>query len=464
MVRTRMAPSPTGEYHIGHIRTVLYNIALARKNNGKFILRIEDTDRGRFVEGAMDRILDVITAYGFSWDEGPRVGGEFGPYVQSERLPIYKKYALELIEKKAAYYCFCTPERLAKLREEQRAQKLPSTKYDKHCLGLSEDEIKKNLSEKRAYVIRLNVQPERIITFADAVVGTVSIKSNDLDDQVLLKSDGFPTYHLAVVVDDHLMEITHIMRGTDWIPSTPKHVLLYEAFGWQLPVFIHLPNLKELGSTQKLSKRYGPVSAQEFLDAGYLPEAVVNFLMLLGWNSGNDQEIYTLDEFIEVFDIKKIHKTDLVAFDRQKLTWMNQQYIQAKSDDELKKLIIDFYPKAAELSDDVLRNLIPLVKSRMETLKDFESSTKIFFEPVNNNLTQEEKQIAKNLEHQFSALSQWDHAMIFTEMKKLMEEHSLRMPVLYKIITGEERGLPLPQVLEIVGKEKTMEILAQAAL
>lgn len=458
-VRTRMAPSPTGEYHIGHIRTALYNIAFAKQHKGKFILRIEDTDRTRYVEGATDRILDVLEDYGLSWDEGPRKGGDFGPYTQSERLAIYKKYALELVEKKAAYYCFCTPERLSQMREEQRAKKLATTKYDKHCLSLSPEEIEKNLTDNLPHVIRLNVPANKIVGFTDVVFGEVKVNTNDIDDQVLLKSDGFPTYHLGVVIDDYLMKITHVMRGNDWIPSTPKHVLLYEAFGWEHPTYIHLPNLKELGASQKLSKRYGPVSAREFLDEGYLPEALLNFLMLLGWNPGTEQEIYTFDEFVKDFDLKKIHKTDLVSFDRQKLTWMNQQYIQMKSDEELKELIINFYPKAKDLSGETFNALIPLVKTRMKTLKEFEQLTKVFFAEKGSIENEEEKDIAKSLAHAFSSLSEWNHDMIFAEMRKIMEEKSIRMPVLYKIITGEERGLPLPQVLEILGKDRTRALL-----
>ncbi len=276
-VRTRMAPSPTGEYHIGHIRTVLFNYAFAKAFKGKFIIRIEDTDRERFVEGAVDRILDVIKDYGLGWDEGPRIGGEFAPYVQSERLDLYKKYAIQLVNSGHAYYCFCTPERLDVLRKEQQEQKMPVTKYDKHCSHLSKDEISTRLTKGEQYVIRLKVPENTQIDFHDEVLGDLSINSNDIDDTVLLKSDGYPTYHLAVVIDDHLMHISHVMRGIDWLPSTPKHVLLYRAFGWESPKLIHLPNLKEKGDNKKLSKRFGSVFAISFLEEGYLPEALINF-------------------------------------------------------------------------------------------------------------------------------------------------------------------------------------------
>jgi glutamyl-tRNA synthetase len=315
-VRTRMAPSPTGEYHIGHIRTLLYNWAFAKKNNGKFIVRIEDTDRERYVEGAVERILNVISDYGFDWDEGPKVEGECGPYIQSERLDIYKSYAQTLLDKGFAYYCFCSEERLTKMRDEQKSRGVVSTKYDGLCLKLGKEEVGKKLKDNMSHVIRMKVPRNKAVNFKDLILGDLSFPTNDIDDQVLIKSDGFPTYHFAVVVDDHLMKITHVMRGNDWVPSTPKHVLLYQAFGWELPYFAHIPNIKELGAGKKLSKRYGAVSAREFLDDGYLPEALLNFLMFLGWNPGTNKEFYSLEEFIKDFSIDKIHKTDLVSFDK----------------------------------------------------------------------------------------------------------------------------------------------------
>lgn len=464
-----MAPSPTGEYHIGHIRTVLYDIAFAKKHHGKFIIRIEDTDRGRLVEGAIDRILDVIADYGFSWDEGPRVGGDFGPYIQSERLPLYKKYALELIEKKAAYYCFCTAQRLTQMREEQKAQKIASTKYDKHCFFLPEEEVKKKLAEREPHVIRLNVPANKMISFNDVVFGTITVNSNEIDDQILIKSDGFPTYHMGVVVDDHLMKITHIMRGNDWIPSTPKHILIYEAFGWELPVYIHLPNLKELGSNQKLSKRYGPVSAREFLDAGYLPKALINFLMLLGWNPGTEQEIYSFDEFVKAFELTKIHKTDLVAFDRQKLTWMNGVYIREMPVAELVKTLVAYYAKSGEdkelekIDEEMLLKIVQLAQSRINTLKEFFPLIQHFLpdsEFVVANDT--DKAVAHSLAKEFQKIGDWNKETILDALKIVLKEHSIRMPILYTIITGQERGLPLPESLEILGKEVTLSRLDKA--
>ncbi len=388
-----MAPSPTGEYHIGHIRTLLYNYAFAKKNQGQFIVRIEDTDRGRYVEGSVDRILEVITQYGFTWDEGPGVGGPFAPYIQSERLSLYEKYAEELVKNGHAYYCFCSEERLEKLREEQRAQHLPTTKYDRLCLKLSPEEVKEKLKTGEKHVIRLKVPDNREIRFKDEVLGEVKINSNDIDDQVLLKNDGYPTYHLAAAVDDHLMEITHVMRGIDWLPSTPKYVLLYEAFGWELPVYIHLPNLKELGGTKKLSKRFGSVAAIEFLQEGYLPEALVNFFMFLGWNPGGEQEIYSLNEFIEKFSLEKIHKTDLVAFDRQKLLWMNGHYIRNMDIENLYGILTKWAEKfGTRLNGEKSKKefnlkVLSLVKDRMKKLGDYNLLTEYFykFSPPDKN-------------------------------------------------------------------------------
>src|SRR5260221_5785640 len=394
-VRTRIAPSPTGDLHIGHMRTIIYDYALAKKNNGQFIVRIEDTDRERFVEGSMDRTLDVIKAYGLDWDEGPRVGGKFGRYIQSERLEIYKKYAMELIEKGLAYYCFMTEEETKELQERSRLEKRklrsPYREYEKSKI----DEL---LKSGKSYVIRLKVPENEVITFNDAILGTVSYNTNEVDDQIILKSDGFPTYHLAVVVDDHLMEITHVLRGNDWLPSTPKHILLYRAFGWDIPVFAHLPNLKEKDSNKKLSKRFGAVFAVQFLENGFLPEALVNFLILLGWSSPEERkfgekerEIYSLDEFVQLFDLNRVHKAAMVSFDRQKLIWFNKEHMKMKSNQELAELykkwlikyskpeLIDAQYKELILTDNNLDQKIALVKERVDTFIDLTSNIKFFY-------------------------------------------------------------------------------------
>ncbi|HZE86685.1 MAG TPA: glutamate--tRNA ligase [Methylomirabilota bacterium] len=456
MVRTRIPPSPTGQdIHIGNVYTALINFAVAKNHKGKFIIRIEDTDRTRFQEGSEEKILSSLKAFGLKYDEGPDIGGPFAPYRQSERLPLYKKYAEELIEKGVAYYCFCTKERLTKLREEQIAQK-KTPKYDKFCKGIKNQESRMKAGE--LYVVRLDIPENKIISFTDLIHGEIAINSNEVDDQVLLKSDGYPTYHLGVVIDDHLMEITHIIRAEEWISSTPKHILLYESFGWKLPLFAHVPIIRNPDKS-KLSKRKNPVWASWYLAEGFLPEAVLNYLALLGWSHPEGKEIFPLTEFIEIFDLKDIKPVGPV-FDMKKLTWMNQQYIQAKSDEELKKLIINFYPKAKELSEEILDALMPLVKSRMETLKDFEKLTTVFFAKSAPTLSDpKEKELAKTLLENFSSISEWNDAMLLETMKNIMQFQKIRMPVLYKILTGAERGLPLPQTLAILGKEKTISIL-----
>src|SRR5882724_90992 len=456
MVRTRIPPSPTGQdIHIGNVYTALINFAVAKNHKGKFIIRIEDTDRTRFQEGSEEKILSSLKAFGLKYDEGPDIGGPFAPYRQSERLPIYKKYAKKLIEKGVAYYCFCTKERLTKLREEQIAQK-KTPKYDKFCKGIKNQESRMKAGE--LYVVRLDIPENKIISFTDLIHGEIAINSNEVDDQVLLKSDGYPTYHLGVVIDDHLMEITHIIRAEEWISSTPKHILLYESFGWKLPLFAHVPIIRNPDKS-KLSKRKNPVWASWYLAEGFLPEAVLNYLALLGWSHPEGKEIFPLTEFIEIFDLKDIKPVGPV-FDMKKLTWMNQQYIQAKSDEELKKLIINFYPKAKELSEEILDALMPLVKSRMETLKDFEKLTTVFFAKSAPTLSDpKEKELAKTLLENFSSISEWNDAMLLETMKNIMQFQKIRMPVLYKILTGAERGLPLPQTLAILGKEKTISIL-----
>lgn len=466
-----MAPSPTGEYHVGHIRTVLYNYAFSKKNKGVFIIRIEDTDRVRYVPGATERILDVIGDYGLSWDEGPRKGGEVGPYVQSERLDIYKKYAEELVEKGKAYYCFCSKERLDELRDEQQKQGLPVTKYDKKCLSLSAEDVKKNLDSGMPHVIRLNVPSNEDISFKDVVFGEITINSNDVDDQVLLKSDGYPSYHLGVVVDDHLMGVTHIMRGNDWIPSTPKHVLLYKAFGWDIPVIAHLPNLKELGGSKKLSKRFGSVFAIEFLKEGYLPEAMLNFLMFLGWNPGGEKEIYSLDEFVEVFSLDRIQKTDLVSFDRQKLLWMNGHYIRSLSPQDLWERLKAWSKKfdivlPVGKDDSYMVSVMTLVQDRMKILSEFQDLTDYFFsEPVVNaedllefvsGDTDRKDEILRSFVEVFET-TEWTHHNLETVCHELLEKRSYKpkeaFMTLRVALTGKKATPQIFDMLPVLGRD-----------
>ncbi len=474
IVKTRIAPSPTGDFHIGQMRTVLYNYAYARQKSGTFLLRIEDTDRGRYVPGAEDRIMDTIMDYGLSWDEGVRVGGSHGPYVQSQRLDVYKKYALELVEKGYAYYCFCSKERLDGLRKRQQEAHLPTTKYDKHCLGLTPDEIKENLARNVPYVVRLNVLPGETIKFKDEVLGDLEFPSDDLDDQVLLKSDGFPTYHLAVVVDDHLMEVTHVFRGVDWLPSTPKHVLLYRAFGWELPVYAHLPNLKEVDENRKMSKRRGSAFAYEFLREGYLPEALNNFLMFLGWNPGTDKEMYNMQEFIKDFSLERIQKTDLVSFDRAKLLWMNGWYIRNTSNPILLDKISAWAEKWGvdlnlELADRRrAEKVLALVKDRMKTLSEFKALVGYFYaEPkvdikaFSSQAGEDWKNILVGLTNKFAdvAESSWtkENLDIVSYEFCSASGHSTKevFMTLRLAVTGQTATPPLFDVLELLGKQLT---------
>jgi len=453
MVRTRVAPSPTGLAHIGTGYYAIYNYAFAKQNNGKFLIRIEDTDRARFVEGAEKVIFDALLWLGIPHDEGPDKGGPYGPYRQSERLDIYKKHAEELIEKSHAYYCFCSPERLEKIRKEMQEKKqIP--RYDRHCKAVPTSEAKKRVESGEKYVIRMVIPDGETIFWDDLVRGRVEFNSDIIDDQVIIKSDGFPTYHLAVVVDDYLMKVTHVLRGEEWISSGPKHILLYRYFGWEAPRFAHMPLIRN-SDRSKMSKRKNDVSIFSYKEKGFLPEALRNYLCLMGWSHPDGKDIFSYEEYIEKFSIERMQTTGPI-FDLKKLTWMNQQYIQSKSDEELKKIILDFYPKAKELDSKIIDALIPLVKTRMETLKDFESSTEIFFKDLDFELSDKEKELAKELSKELIAIDTWNHDMIFEAIKKIMTEHSVKMSVFYKIFTGKERGLPLPETLEILGKEKTL--------
>jgi glutamyl-tRNA synthetase len=457
MVRTRIAPSPTGEdLHIGNLYTALINWAVARKNKGKFIVRIEDTDRERFVKGAEEKILSSLKAFNLNYDEGPDIGGPFAPYKQSERLPVYQKYIQELIKKGQAYYCFCTKERLDAMRKEQITKKQPP-KYDRCCLqNVKNPQEEINKGEK--YVIRLKIPDKKEVIFNDLLRGEIKINTNEVDDQVLIKSDGFPTYHFAVVVDDHLMEISHIIRSEEWIASTPKHILLYEAFGWKLPVFAHVPILRN-PDRSKLSKRKNPVWVSWYIQEGFLPEAVLNYLGLLGWSHPQEKEIFSIQEFITCFQLKDMNPAGPI-YDLAKLTWMNQQYIQMQSDTELKKTIIQFYSKAEELPEEILERLIPLLKTRMETIKDFAKLTDYFFSPPDVKIRNDkEKWVVKELYELLKQTKEWNKDTIFTIFKKIMSTQDIRMPILYYICTGQERGLPLPESLEILGKERTLNYL-----
>jgi glutamyl-tRNA synthetase len=455
-VRTRIAPSPTGFPHIGTIYQVLIDFAYARKLEGKFILRLEDTDRVRFVEGAEEVIYKSLTWFGLIPDEDPQKGGPYGPYRQSERLPIYKKYAEELLEKKHAYYCFCTRERLEQMRKDQEANHKPPM-YDKTCLALSDSEIQQKLESGIPRVIRMNIPSGEKIVVPDLISGDIIFESDVIDHQVIMKSDGFPTYHFGVVVDDHLMEITHVFRGKEWVSSTPKHVLLYKFFGWDMPVHAHLPLILNEDGKGKLSKRHGHASVDYYRNLGYLPEAVLNYLSNIVWNHPEGKEIYPIEEFIRLFDVTQI-TSQAPRFDLKKLDWVNSQYIRGKSDEQLMRLLKTFDPKISELDDKRLMLVIPLIKERMRILSEFWSLAGFFFarpsefeHPVQKELVD----IAK------TALdgSLWTHEGMEKSIREASEKAGVKARDVFMelrvAVTGKTVGPPLLESLEVLGKEET---------
>ena len=378
-VRTRFAPSPTGRMHVGNLRTALYEFLIAKHEGGDFILRIEDTDRERYVEGAVDIIYRTLEQTGLIHDEGPDKDKGFGPYVQSERQAsgLYMKYAKQLIESGNAYYCFCDKERLAELKTSVGEDGKEITVYDKHCLHLSKEEIQANLDAGKPYVIRINMPTEGTTTFYDELYGEITVENKELDDMILIKSDGYPTYNFANVIDDHLQEITHVVRGNEYISSSPKYQRLYEAFGWKSPKYVHLPLITD-EEHKKLSKRSGHSSYEDLVEQGFLPEAIVNYIALLGWSPEDNREIFSLDELIEAFDYHKVNKSPSV-FDIQKLKWMNGEYIKAMDNDI-------FYEKAMPYIKEVikkdldLKKILDMVKTRIEVFPEIGSMVDFFEE------------------------------------------------------------------------------------
>lgn len=469
-VRTRMAPSPTGEYHVGHIATLLKNYAFAKHHGGQFVLRIEDTDQERKVDGAVERIMKVIKAYGLDWDEGPDIGGPHAPYVQSERLATYAEKAEQLVAAGKAYHCFCSEERLAQVRESLRAQNIPP-KYDRQCRHLSAAEVQSKLAAGESSVIRLKVPDNEPIVFTDWIRGEIVVNSDVVDDQVLLKSDGFPTYHLAVVVDDHAMEITHVMRGEEWISSTPKHILLYRAFGWEPPVYAHMPVFLNPDGKGKMSKRRGTVAAQSFLDDGYLPEAMLNFFMILGWTPHDQREILSLDEYIAEFNPQAMSSKSVV-FDLEKLKWINGMYIRRLSGPELKKRLEPFFPAdfPREKSDEIL----PLIAERLVTLKDVEALSDFFYReitPDTSLLTK--KATAQEVQSQLalteaalSTLHEWQSDKIDHCIRQLQEQHQWSKGQYFMMlriaVTGKAATPPLFETMAVIGQETILRRLSLA--
>lgn len=460
MVRTRMAPSPTGkDVHVGSISTALMNYAWAKKNKGQFIIRIEDTDRTRLVPGGEEQILKTFENLGLHADESPLVGGPHAPYRQSQRLEIYKKYAEELVVKRKAYYCICKPERLEQMRKDQQAKKqIP--KYDRHCFH-KQEEVKKAIKNGEKHVIRL-LMPEKEIVFNDLIRGEIKIHGSNLDDQVLLKSDGFPTYHLGVVVDDYLMKINYVIRGEEWLPSTPKHIVLYESFGWPVPFYAHVSLLRNPDKS-KLSKRKNPVRTSDYLEKGILPQALLNYLALMGWSHPKGKEIFSLAEYVKVFDLKDVQKTAPV-FDPIKLEWLNGIYIRNMDHKTLGKKILEFYKKKnINLDEKIVEKTIPLIKERIKKLSDYLPLSEFFFKrPENYEIDlSPHKELLKKIHEELEKITDWKAAVIGEAMqnlaKKLGVKNSLFFMVLRVAITGKKISPPLNDSMEILGKEESLK-------
>jgi len=470
MVRTRIAPSPTGFPHIGTAYQALLDYAFAKKHKGKFILRIEDTDIKRIIPGAEKAIYQALSWLGLEPDEGPQQGGPFGPYRQSERLKLYQKYAHALVKKGKAYFCFCSQERLKKLRQKQQAQSRPPM-YDKKCRFLSSKEVREKLKSGQSYVIRMKIPENEKIIVHDLIRGKVVFDSNLIDDQILLKSDGFPTYHLAVVVDDHLMKISHVVRGEEWLSSAPKHILLYRFFGWKPPYFIHTPLLRNPDKT-KLSKREGHTSIFWYQKKGYLPEALINFLSLLGWSHPKEKEVFPLDEFIKYFRFEDLSPVGPV-FDLKKLDWLNGLYIRQKPTKELVRLIKPFAPQ--KMSSSLINRTIPLVRERMTKLSDyFDLVDFLIKEPKIDSVLLIEKSGGNKklteiyLKKAFEVLKKisFKKEKIEKELRKLVENNSWHLRNFFMAlriaITGKTVTPPLFESMEILGKKKTTSRLQKA--
>ena len=484
MVKTRFAPSPTGFLHVGGLRTALFSYLFAKHHGGKFLLRIEDTDRERLVDGGIENILKSLRWAGIKPDEGIDLDesgkviqtGKNGPYIQSERLKIYHKHVDRLIKDDHAYYCFCSKERLAELRQIQEANK-QATGYDGLCREMPLAEAKKRVTAGESHVIRMKMPKTGITKFTDLVRGDVEFKNELIDDQVILKADRFPTYHLAVVVDDHLMEITHVIRAEEWLPSTPKHIELYKMFGWKPPEFAHLSLLVN-EQKQKLSKRHGDVAVRDFIDKGYLPEAMVNFIAFLGWNPGDEREMFDLDSLIKEFDFAKISKAAGV-FNLEKLDWFNREYLKKMPSAELIKICLPmFRDRRYEIGDnDWLGKVLSLEKKRVTTLVELVESIKFVFEDTpyeaqilvwKKSSKEEAKNVLEKLVNRLNKFSiqDWTRAGLELKIGEWMKENGFGIGnVLWpmRVALSGQKNSPGPfEIAEVFGKEKTIERLRMA--
>lgn len=483
-VRLRFAPSPTGYLHIGGLRTALYNYLFAKANHGKMVLRIEDTDRTRFVEGAIEGLIQSLKWAGIDYDEGVFMEdgkiverGDYGPYIQSERLDIYQKYVDQLLEEGHAYYCFCSKDRLDHLREEQKIKgQIP--RYDGLCRSVPLDEARERIAKGEKAVVRLKLPENMDIKFHDAVRGDITINTNEMDDQVLMKSDGFPTYHMAVVVDDHLMKITHIVRGEEWLPSTPKHIYLYDCFGWEKPQYVHLPGVLN-ADHKKLSKRQGDVSVEDFKNRGYLPEGLINYLALVGWSPKDNEEILSMKDLIDQFSFDRVSKAGGV-FDKNKLDWVNAHYIKELPIDDLVDLSIPELIKAGLISQDFaqghrdwLKLLLETVRESLSRIEEVPEKTAFLF--GNLEVTEEEAkdQLASDqigdllgaLKEELDSVDQVDQEFAKTVMKRIQKKTGIKGKGLYMptraALTGNVHGPELSNIMELLGKDKMLERIEQ---
>ena len=469
-IRCRYAPSPTGKMHVGNLRSALYEFLIAKHANGDFIFRIEDTDRERYVEGAVELLYSTLEKTGITYDEGPDKDKGYGPYIQSKRVQagIYMKYAKELVDKGEAYYCFCDKERLASLKTEVVEGK-EITVYDKHCLSLSKEEVAEKLASGIPYVIRQNNPTEGTTTFHDELYGDISVDNSELDDMILIKSDGYPTYNFANVVDDHLMEITHVVRGNEYLSSTPKYNRLYEAFGWEIPVYVHLPLITD-EEHKKLSKRSGHSSFEDIITPGLLPEAVVNFVALLGWSPEDNREIFTLDELIKEFDYTRINKSPSV-FDMNKLKWMNGEYIKAMDFERFYDMALP-YMKEVITKDLDLRKIAVMVKTRIEVFPDIkdligffemlpEYDIAMYTHKKMKTTTESSLEVLKDVLPMLEAQEDYSNDALYQMLLSYVAEKEVKNGYVMWPIRTAVSGLQMTpagatEIMEVLGKEETL--------
>ena len=481
--RVRFAPSPTGSFHLGSARTALYDYLVARQSNGQFILRIEDTDRKRYVEGAEDELINVMHWLGIDYDEGPDKGGPYGPYRQSERKETYLKYAHELIDKDFAYYCFCTPERLSKVRQEKQKKKLPPH-YDRHCRNLSKEEAEERVRNGEPHVIRFKSPTTGSTTVHDMVRGDIKFENSNLDDFILVKSDGWALYHLAAIVDDHLMHVTHVIRGSEWLPTSPLHSLIWKAFGWDEPQWVHLSVFLKPSGKGKMSKREATqltkdgrsIFVKDLKDFGYLPEAVINWVALMGWSYDDHTEFFTMEDLVEKFSLKKLNPSP-AAINFSKLDHFNKVHIKALSNEELAERLQPFFiEKGFDVSKEQLIPIAPIVKERIITLDDAVEMCAFLFKNeithdqdaliIKNKTAEETYQIGKEALDFLVTIEPWNIETLDLKVKAYMEEKGLSprelLSFLREGISGQRVTPPLFDCMQVLGKETTLSRLRDA--